>query len=339
MPSAWPAWLVMWTLAGGVYGACKLLTWCAAGDADHGATWWRHAGYLLAWPGMDAPAFLAKTSVQPSRLSRVGRGRSARRRSARVWSSPSSRPRARPRRSSPAGSGSWGWCSSCTSGHSISCRAPGDALASTRVRSWRHHFGRSASPSSGAGDGTPHSAICTHRFVFTPLRRRLGPPAAILAGFVGSGRRSRSRGLAAGPRRVRWPDGLLRSPGCRPARRTQRRRAPAGPRPRHPRARSSPRRCSCSPLPLPVPSRVRRARRRPVPPCPRCRMTNQTMALLLTRGRLRPGQHPDRVVARACHPALARGTAAAAPPAPADALGLRRLRRARHRRLRAHQRR
>ena len=27
----------------------------------------------------------------------------------------------------------------------------------------------------------------THRFVFTPLRRRLGPAAAILAGFVGSG--------------------------------------------------------------------------------------------------------------------------------------------------------
>ena len=24
MRSAWPAWLVMWTLAGGVYGACKL---------------------------------------------------------------------------------------------------------------------------------------------------------------------------------------------------------------------------------------------------------------------------------------------------------------------------
>ena len=59
MRSAWPAWLVMWTLAGGVYGACKLLTWGAAGDARHGAAWWRHAGYLLAWPGMDAPAFLA----------------------------------------------------------------------------------------------------------------------------------------------------------------------------------------------------------------------------------------------------------------------------------------
>ena len=68
MPFAWPAWLVMWTLAGGVYAACKLVTWHAAADAGRGATWWRHAGYLLAWPGMDAPAFLAKTSVwRPTR--------------------------------------------------------------------------------------------------------------------------------------------------------------------------------------------------------------------------------------------------------------------------------
>ena len=37
MPSAWPAWLVMWTLAGGVYGACKVLTWRGAADAGHGA--------------------------------------------------------------------------------------------------------------------------------------------------------------------------------------------------------------------------------------------------------------------------------------------------------------
>jgi hypothetical protein len=59
----WPGWAVMWILAGGVYTACKLATWRAAGSLP--APWWRHAGYLLAWPGMDARAFLGGSSGSP----------------------------------------------------------------------------------------------------------------------------------------------------------------------------------------------------------------------------------------------------------------------------------
>jgi hypothetical protein len=46
----------MWALAGAMFGGCKWLTWrqVPAGRA----AWWRHAAYLLAWPGMDAEAFL-----------------------------------------------------------------------------------------------------------------------------------------------------------------------------------------------------------------------------------------------------------------------------------------
>jgi hypothetical protein len=47
----WPRWAIMWTLAIGIYGACKFITWRAAPTR---APWWKHAGYLLAWPGMDA---------------------------------------------------------------------------------------------------------------------------------------------------------------------------------------------------------------------------------------------------------------------------------------------
>jgi hypothetical protein len=52
----WPAWAVMWTLAGSIFAACKWLTW--RGTPTSGVPWWRHAGYLLAWPGLDAAAFL-----------------------------------------------------------------------------------------------------------------------------------------------------------------------------------------------------------------------------------------------------------------------------------------
>lgn len=54
VPDAWPRWAFMWLLAVAVFAGCKLLTWTAAPVR---APWWLHAGYL-AWPGMDAAAFL-----------------------------------------------------------------------------------------------------------------------------------------------------------------------------------------------------------------------------------------------------------------------------------------
>lgn len=87
------AWMVMWALAGAVFVTCKGLTWWLAvrsgpvrrepvrgdsvrgdadrgdadrGDAVRGAPWWRHAGYLLAWPGLDAVGFLTRGAVPPT---------------------------------------------------------------------------------------------------------------------------------------------------------------------------------------------------------------------------------------------------------------------------------
>src|SRR6476660_1233670 len=51
-----PAWIVMWALATGIYALCKALTW--ARTTVPGSTPIRQLGYLLAWPGMDAKAFL-----------------------------------------------------------------------------------------------------------------------------------------------------------------------------------------------------------------------------------------------------------------------------------------
>ena len=40
-----------------IFCGCKWLTWRRS--MIRGVALWRHVGYLLAWPGLDAPAFLS----------------------------------------------------------------------------------------------------------------------------------------------------------------------------------------------------------------------------------------------------------------------------------------
>jgi Membrane bound O-acyl transferase family len=65
--SEWPRWMQMWTLALAMYIGCKAITWQATAVRDAAA--WKHVAYLVAWPGMDATAFLATadTSCAPCR--------------------------------------------------------------------------------------------------------------------------------------------------------------------------------------------------------------------------------------------------------------------------------
>jgi hypothetical protein len=56
VPPAWPRWALMWALAFAIYAGCKWLTWRRT--PVQGVAVWRHAGYLLGWPGLDAAAFL-----------------------------------------------------------------------------------------------------------------------------------------------------------------------------------------------------------------------------------------------------------------------------------------
>jgi membrane bound O-acyltransferase family protein len=61
----WPRWVVMWLLAAAIYAGCKWITWRRTPVQD--APWWKHAGYLFAWPGLDAAAFLGSgRAAQPS---------------------------------------------------------------------------------------------------------------------------------------------------------------------------------------------------------------------------------------------------------------------------------
>ena len=65
-PTAWPRWAFMWLLAIILFVGCKWLTWRRTPIPN--AQWWQHAGYLFAWPGMDARAFL-----NPERLPKQDR--------------------------------------------------------------------------------------------------------------------------------------------------------------------------------------------------------------------------------------------------------------------------
>lgn len=55
----------MWALAFAIYCGCKWLTWWRTPVASAPA--WRQAAYLLAWPGLDAAAFLGDDSASPPR--------------------------------------------------------------------------------------------------------------------------------------------------------------------------------------------------------------------------------------------------------------------------------
>jgi alginate O-acetyltransferase complex protein AlgI len=65
-PNGWPGWAFMWLFAFAVYTGCKWLTWRTARP---GASAARSLGYLTAWPGMDADAFLRDPSSDIPRLS------------------------------------------------------------------------------------------------------------------------------------------------------------------------------------------------------------------------------------------------------------------------------
>jgi predicted DCC family thiol-disulfide oxidoreductase YuxK len=60
-----PRWGFMWAMAFALYAGCKWLTYCEARARGAVSGRLRALGYLLAWPGMDATAFLCGTVRPP----------------------------------------------------------------------------------------------------------------------------------------------------------------------------------------------------------------------------------------------------------------------------------
>ena len=175
----------MWALAAVIYVALKWLTWRRTPRPD--APPWRHVCYLLAWPGMDAPAFL-DVRLRPPRPTAGEWWFAAGKFAAGVgvlYGCVRLVPRSDPYRLGWVGMIGLGLCLHFGSFHLLSCAfrqidvearpLMGWPLASVRLadfwgRRWNTAF-----------------RDLTHRFLFRPLTRRLGGRAAVWAGFAVSG--------------------------------------------------------------------------------------------------------------------------------------------------------
>jgi hypothetical protein len=58
-----PPWVFMWIMAGSLYAGSKWISYCEARDRGIRADRLRTFGYLFAWPGMDAAAFLRRSET------------------------------------------------------------------------------------------------------------------------------------------------------------------------------------------------------------------------------------------------------------------------------------
>jgi hypothetical protein len=186
-PRELPAWSRMWALAAALFAGCKWLTWRRTPAPVIPA--WRHAAYLLAWPGLDAPAFLAAPR-EPART-RCGRGEWARgvlwllAGCGLFWGASRVVPRGRELLAGLAGMAAVVLVLHFGSFRLLSCawRAAG-----VQARPLMEGPLRAVSVSEfwGRRWNTAFRDL-THRFLFRPLARRLGPRGGIAAGFVFSG--------------------------------------------------------------------------------------------------------------------------------------------------------
>jgi len=177
-----PPWAVMWALSAGVYAACKGLTWKHAPPAPAA----RQLAYVLAWPGMDASAFLTPRHVpRPS----AGEGTFAAAKLALgallTWGVvrlvPDDQPLVR------------GWVGMVGlifllhfgSFHLLSCAWRTGGVDAKPLMHWPV-LAHGVSDFWGRRWNTAFRDL-THRFLFRPLAVRLGLRAGLTAGFLFSG--------------------------------------------------------------------------------------------------------------------------------------------------------
>jgi len=184
-PAEWPRWGLMWLLAVAVYFACKWLTWRRTPAS--GAPLWKHVGYLLTWPGMDAEAFFYKSAAvaRPS----IGEWLFATAKLAAgvAWLFGVVRlvPPQYPYVVGWAGMIGMGFILHFGLFHVLSCAWRSLDVDARPLMNWPV-AATSLSDYWGRRWNTAFRDLA-HRFLFRPLASRLGPRWAILAGFLFSG--------------------------------------------------------------------------------------------------------------------------------------------------------
>ncbi len=182
---AWPRWAFMWFLAVAIFLGCKWLTWRRTPVA--GAPCWKHAGYLLGWPGLDAATFLSPHSPHTPPSAAEWRGAALKLLSGIVlfWGAARLIPETQPLLFGWVGMAGLILMLHFGSFHLLSCiwRSAG-----TEARPLMNRPLRSTSVSEfwGRRWNTAFRDL-THRFLFRPLTARLGPRRAVVAGFIFSG--------------------------------------------------------------------------------------------------------------------------------------------------------
>ncbi len=180
-----PRWALMWTIALTLYAACKWITWSRSTVAH--APGWRHAAYLVGWPGMDADGFLGVHLAVRGCTAREWRGTGLRIVAGAVLLFGVAR-------TIPAGHALLaGWtgmvgailCLHFGAFHLLSCAWRGAGLEARPLMD-RPLQASSLGDFWGRRWNTAFRDL-THRFVFRPVARRYGARAGMLAGFLASG--------------------------------------------------------------------------------------------------------------------------------------------------------
>lgn len=182
---AWPPWAQMWALAFAVYAGCKLLTWATVRRVW--APLQRQLGYLLLWPGMDAAAFLDRTrradppAPQDWMLGTANLLLGV----ALVFGVARLVPP-----ELPYLTGWIGMLGIVLALHFgafalLSCAFRAGGITAQPIMNWPLRA-RTLAEFWGRRWNLAFRDL-THRFLFRPLRRRLGPRGALIAGFTASG--------------------------------------------------------------------------------------------------------------------------------------------------------
>ena len=180
-----PAWFWMWSLAVAIFGVCKLASWSTCSVA---APAWKHAAYLLAWPGMDCDAFLRPHEAQTRQVAlsewlfasfKFALGLLL------LWSVASVFTDQRIIIQAWAGMVGIVFVLHFGLFHLLSCAWLSAGIAAVPVMNWPM-LSANVSEFWGRRWNLAFRDL-THRFLFVPCKRILGPAGALFIGFVVSG--------------------------------------------------------------------------------------------------------------------------------------------------------
>ena len=186
-PTAWPPWVVMWALVAAVFAACKWLTWWRT-PAPRTPTW-RHAAYLLAWPGLDAKAFLDPRPLPRERRPAPREWAAAAGKLTFgvviTWGGVSHVPTHLPVLRGWVGMTGLIFLLHFGTFHLVSCAWRAAGVDAKPLMNWPV-LSASVSEFWGRRWNTAFRDL-THRFLFRPLSGWFGPRAGVVAGFLFSG--------------------------------------------------------------------------------------------------------------------------------------------------------